>query len=100
MYRYRAAWRASRHERIDDDVRAGLARLKQSLGVNPRLGAAALNEAALHLLAAGAAAGKARAEEIDRAKTSLARALSVNANLDLEAKPLSDELAKLMVPGP
>jgi serine/threonine-protein kinase len=95
MHRWRAAWRESRHERADEDIRAGLSRSAQALAINPRLGAAAMQEAALHLLAAHAVTGDARKHEIESARATLAHALSLNANLDREAKPISDELAKL-----
>ncbi len=95
LHRWRAAFKATHHQSIDADVRAGLQRAAEALKVNPRLGAAALQAGALHLTVARAATGPARRDAITRAKEALARALGLNLNLERETRPLLDEARRL-----
>jgi hypothetical protein len=100
--RRRAEWRLQQHQRADADVdvRDGLAFAGRALVANPRLAVAAGIEGALHLVAAHAAPGAAeRKAAAERARVSLEKALSIDANLEREYRPLLTEAARLAAGG-
>jgi serine/threonine-protein kinase len=92
-YRRHAEWRASKKQPVADEIAEGLHEAEAALVVNPRLGSAALQAGALHLLLAKT--GGPREETLERAQKSLAHALELNANLERDVKPLLDEIAHL-----
>ena len=96
LFRVRAEWNAARHRAVDGEVRAGLGRAAEALAVNPRHATAALQAGALELIAARGATGAAARDAAARARASLSSALSFDANLAREARPLVDEAARLV----
>jgi serine/threonine-protein kinase len=94
--RWRAEWLLQRHQPIDSAVREGLARVAQSLAIQPNRADGLAAEGALHLMTARAArSASERAFAASRARASFERALTINRFLTYTWQPLLDEAARL-----
>lgn len=94
-WRWQAEWHAAHKQPVAEDVRQGLDFAAQALAVNPRHGEALVQTGALHLTTARTSTGAARTAAASRAQEAFERALTVDANLAAEVKPLAEEATKL-----
>jgi serine/threonine-protein kinase len=95
LYLRRAEWRLAHHQPVVGDVALGLDAAAHAEKTSPRLGLAPALAGALHLTAAHATTGDARAKSARAAASAIERAIGLNANLDREYHPLLDEARRL-----
>jgi serine/threonine-protein kinase len=96
VYRWRAEWRVARELSAASDLQQGLAMTARALAENPTHADSAETEGGLQLLAARTTpTPAARAEAARKARTAFERALSINANIECEIRPLLDEVDHL-----
>jgi serine/threonine protein kinase len=96
LRRRRAEWRERHHQRPSAELREGLALVARALAENPTYADSSETAGALHLIDARTAANEGeRTEALAKARAALEHALSINANLGHEIRPLLDEVTRL-----
>jgi serine/threonine protein kinase/tetratricopeptide (TPR) repeat protein len=94
--RWRGEWLLARHRPVDAVVREGLARVAESLAIQPNMAAGLAAEADLHMIAArGARQAVDRIAAASKARAAIERALQINRFLEHDLRPLLDEAARL-----